>query len=135
MNKNIPHGKDDMKNAILMSLGLLTVAITGYAQQALTYGTIVAQYTNNQPISDIPAAIKIVKEHCNNLKAQRSVYMPGALRMLGEGLGIGSAISIIYAVGSALGIYALLNNPENVIKEVESLMKKEIAETPEKHMD
>src|SRR5207237_3255453 len=108
---------------------LLMFAATDYAQQSLTYSAVVVQYTNKQPISDIPAAIKIVKEHCNNLKAQRSVYIPGALRMLGKGLGIASVVGIIGSIGSALVTHALLSAPDNVIKEVDGLMKKHIAET------
>lgn len=125
-----------MKNTTLvMSFGLLMVSQIGYAQQVLTYGTVLAQYTNKQTISDIPAAIKVVKEHCNNLKAQRNVYMPGMIKMLGISLGITSVVGIISSAGSALGMYIILNSPENVIKEVESLMKEEIAKIPDKHMD
>lgn len=124
-----------MKNATLMSLGLLVVATTGHAQQALTYSTIVAQYTNKQPIADVPTAIKIVKEHCNNLKAQRRVYLPGALRMLGKGLAITSVLGIIGEIGSAWLTYALLNSPENVIGEVKDLMREEIAKIPSEKLD
>lgn len=103
-----------MKNTILIGLSLLVFG-GSFASQAptLNYSDIVSQYTNQQLIADIPAAIKVVEEHYKNLKAQRAVYRPGALRVLGTGLGLIAGVGIIGSVGGALGAISILNSPEN----------------------
>jgi len=118
-----------MKNTILVGFSLLMVVGTGCASQgsALTYNDIVAQYNNRQQIADVSAAIQVVEEHCKNLKAQRAVYRPGALRMLGTGLGVVAGVGIIGSVGGAYGAYTMLGGKENslggLLAEQENLEK------------
>lgn len=92
----------------------------------LNYSDIVSQYSNKQPISNISDAIKIVEDHYKSLKAQRVVYRPGALRLLGTGLGLVAGVGIIGSVGGAYGAYTIFNNPENSLGRV--IVEKTISE-------
>lgn len=113
MNKIYRTRRTIMKNAMMIGLGLLMIGQAGYAQQTLTYSSIVAKYTNKQSISDISSAIKIVKEHCNNLKAQRSVYRPRVFKAVGAGLGLIAGVGIIGSIAGISGAMYTLDDPEN----------------------